>query len=51
MATVVYRNGIEFSPTTIQIPTELKSAAKDRKISLSALLIRALKAEIGEVAA
>lgn len=48
MSVTIERGGIRYGQSTVQIPLELKESAKERKISLSALLTRALKAELGE---
>lgn len=50
MSVIIERGGIRYGQSTVQIPLELKESAKERKISLSAVLTRALKAELGEIA-
>ena len=48
MTTIIERNGMRFIQSTVQIPLELKEAAKVRKISLSALLTEALMNKLAE---
>jgi post-segregation antitoxin (ccd killing protein) len=50
MPVIIERGGIRYGQSTVQIPLELKETAKERKISLSAVLTRALKEELEVVA-
>lgn len=48
MTTIIERKGVVFSPTTVQIPLNLKIEAKGKGISLSATLKEALENKLKE---
>lgn len=46
MSVHIYRAGKEYSQTTLVIPTALRNQAREQKISMSALLAKAIENEI-----
>lgn len=46
MTTQIYRDGIEYVSTTIQLPASLRDKAKKAKISFSKTLIKGLQDEL-----
>jgi post-segregation antitoxin (ccd killing protein) len=46
MVTVLFRDGVQYSQTTVAIPTVLKNQARERGMSMSAILAKALEEQI-----
>ena len=51
MSVIIERGGTRYIQLTVQIPYDLRIAAKEQKISIASTLKRALEAELGMMTA